>query len=113
MGVPYRFHLAMTDSTFRKFLGAGEGSQWICRRTVIWSKSLVCVDTQRGEGTAMPEPTLDLPDEVRDRPPEPTPEHVAKADSLTRVIRDEELRKVVSKAVAMSLSRDDNDRSFC
>ena len=61
----------------------------------------------------LPEPALDLPDEVRDRPPEPTPEHVAKADSLTRVIRDEELRKVVSKAVAMSLSRDDNDRSFC
>jgi len=62
---------------------------------------------------SLPEPALDLPDEVRDRPPEPTPEHVAKADSLTRVIRDEELRKVVSKAVAMSLSRDDNDRSFC
>jgi hypothetical protein len=61
----------------------------------------------------LPEPALDLPDEVRERPPEPTPEHIAKADSLTRVIRDEELRKVVAKAVAASLSRDDNDRSFC
>ena len=46
-------------------------------------------------------------------PPKPTAEHVAKAESLTRVIRDEELRKVVAKAAAASLSRDDNDRSFC
>ena len=61
----------------------------------------------------LPEPVLDLPDEAREGPPEPTPEHVAKADSLTRVIRDEELRKVVAKAAAASLSRDDNDRSFC
>ena len=61
----------------------------------------------------LPEPPIALPEEVRRRPPEPTPEHVAKAESLTRVIRDEELRKVVAKAAAASLSRDDNDRSFC
>ena len=61
----------------------------------------------------LPEPPLASPEEVRRRPPEPTPEHVAKAESLVRVIRDEELRKVVAKAAAASLSRDDNDRSFC
>jgi hypothetical protein len=61
----------------------------------------------------LPEPALDLTDEIREPPPKPTPEHVAKAESLTRVIRDEELRKVVAKAAAASLSRDDNDRSFC
>ena len=61
----------------------------------------------------LPEPPLTPAEEVLRRPPEPTPEHVAKADSLTRGIRDEELRKVVAKAAAASLSRDDNDRSFC
>jgi hypothetical protein len=61
----------------------------------------------------LPEPALDVPEEVRQRPPAPTPEQVAKAESLVRVIRDEELRKVVAKAAAASLSRDDNDRSFC
>ena len=61
----------------------------------------------------LPEPALDLTDEIREPPPKPTPEHVAKAESLTRVIRDEELRKVVAKAAAASLSHDDNDRSFC
>jgi DNA modification methylase len=61
MGVPFRFHLAMTDSEFRRFLGVGDGPQWICRRTVIWAKSLVRIETQDAEGNAMPEPTLDRP----------------------------------------------------
>lgn len=61
----------------------------------------------------LPEPPVEPSDHVRERPPEPTPEHVAKAESLTREIRDEELRKVVAKTVAASLSRDDNDRLFC
>ena len=61
----------------------------------------------------LPEPSLELFERARERPPEPTPEHVAKAESLTRGIRDEELRKVVAKAAAASLSRNDNDRSFC
>jgi hypothetical protein len=61
----------------------------------------------------LPEPAVELSEQVREPPPAPTPEHVAKAESLTRVIRDEELRKVVAKAAAASLSRDDNDRSFC
>ena len=61
MGVPFRFHLAMTDSEFRRFISAGEGPQWICRRTVIWAKSLVRLENQEAEGNAMPEPTLDRP----------------------------------------------------
>jgi DNA modification methylase len=61
MGVPFRFHLAMTDPAFRRFVGADDGPQWICRRTVVWAKSLVRVDTQEAEGNAMPEPTLDRP----------------------------------------------------
>jgi Dna[CI] antecedent, DciA len=44
--------------------------------------------------------------------PEPTPEHVAKAESLARGIRDEDLRKVVAKTIAMSLAKAVNDRSF-
>jgi hypothetical protein len=46
-------------------------------------------------------------------PPQPTAEHLATAESLVRVIRDEDLRKVVAKAIALSLSNADNDRSFC
>jgi hypothetical protein len=61
----------------------------------------------------LPEPVVESPEEAREPPPTPTPEHVAKAESLVRVIRDEELRKVVAKAAAASLARDDNDRSFC
>jgi DNA modification methylase len=61
MGVPFRFHLAMVDSEFRQFVGAGEGPQWICRRTVIWAKSMANLDTREAEGNAMPEPTLDRP----------------------------------------------------
>jgi hypothetical protein len=34
----------------------------------------------------------------------PGPEHVAKADSLARMIRDEELREVVVKTIAFSLA---------
>jgi hypothetical protein len=43
---------------------------------------------------------------------EPSPEDVAKADSLARGIRDEDLRKVVAKTVALSLANTDNDRLF-
>jgi len=61
MGIPFRFHLAMTDPEFRCFIGAEEGPQWICRRTIIWAKSLVRLENQDAEGNAMPEPTLDRP----------------------------------------------------
>jgi len=49
MGVPLRFHLAMTDSDFRALIGAPDGPQWTCRRTVIWAKSLVRVENQTAE----------------------------------------------------------------
>jgi hypothetical protein len=61
----------------------------------------------------LPEPSGDPLEAVRKPPPPPSAEHVAKAESLTRDIRDEELRKVVAKAAAASLSRGVNDRSFC
>jgi DNA modification methylase len=61
MGVPFRFHLAMTDPDFRTFIGAESGPQWICRRTAIWAKSLVKLETLQAEGNAMPEPTRDRP----------------------------------------------------
>jgi site-specific DNA-methyltransferase (cytosine-N4-specific) len=61
MGVPFRFHLAMTDAEFRRFIGAGAGPQWICRRTVVWAKSIVRVESQTTEGNSMPEPTRDRP----------------------------------------------------
>jgi DNA modification methylase len=61
MGVPFRFHLAMIDPNFRRFLGAPDGPQWICRRTIIWAKSLVHIESQTAEGNAMPEPTRDRP----------------------------------------------------
>ena len=61
----------------------------------------------------LPEPPVEALEQVREAPPKPTAEHVAKAESLTRGIRDEELRKVVAKAAALSLARASNDRSFC
>jgi DNA modification methylase len=51
----------MTDHDFRRFVGAMAGPQWICRRTIIWAKSLVAVESQKAEGNAMPEPTRDRP----------------------------------------------------
>lgn len=61
LGVPFRFHLAMTDVEFRRFIGGEPGPQWICRRTVIWAKSMVQLETDVAQGNAMPEPTQDRP----------------------------------------------------
>ena len=55
----------------------------------------------------VPEPLEATPETVGRAPVEPTPEHLAHADSLARVIRDEELRKVVAKAAALSLANAD------
>jgi hypothetical protein len=55
-----------------------------------------------------PEPSADRPAD----PPRPSAQHVAEADSLSRVIRDEDLRKVVAKTIAGSLARADSDRMF-
>jgi hypothetical protein len=60
----------------------------------------------------IPEPPLPPSAVAEKRPPQPRPEHVAEADSLARVIRDEELRKVVAKAAALSLAKAADDRSF-
>jgi hypothetical protein len=60
----------------------------------------------------IPEPVETAREDVSSSPLEPTPEHVAEADSLARVIRDEDLRKVVAKAAALSLASASNDRSF-
>jgi hypothetical protein len=61
----------------------------------------------------LPEPAEDTSPAARRRPSPPSDEHRARADSLTRVIRDEELRKVVAKAIAASLASGDDNRSFC
>jgi hypothetical protein len=53
----------------------------------------------------IPEPVETVPRDAAAQVPEPTPEQIAQADSLTRVIDDEELRKVVTKAVALSLAK--------
>jgi hypothetical protein len=46
------------------------------------------------------------------RPRKPTPEQLAEAEVLTRGIRDSDLRGIVAKTVAASLSRNVDDRSF-
>lgn len=60
----------------------------------------------------VPEPVEPATVGAAEAPLEPLPEHVAQADSLVRVIRDEELRKVVAKAAALSLAKAADDRSF-
>jgi Dna[CI] antecedent, DciA len=60
----------------------------------------------------LPEHSPEPSGQVERRVREPSPEDVAKADSLARGIRDEDLRKVVAKAVALSLANTDNDRMF-
>jgi hypothetical protein len=60
----------------------------------------------------IPEPVARVSEEQRANVVEPSPEHVAKADSLVRVIRDEDLRKVVAKAAALSLAKAADNRSF-
>ena len=60
----------------------------------------------------LPEPPETAPAEARSRIEEPSAEHIAKADSLARMIRDEDLRKVVAKAAALSLANAPDDRSF-
>jgi hypothetical protein len=60
----------------------------------------------------IPEPPLEPVEEGLRTGVEPTPEHCARAESLVRVIGDEDLRKIVAKAVALSLAADDSGRSF-
>ena len=60
----------------------------------------------------LPEHPVEPSERHRRQPPEPAPELVAKAESLARGICDEDLRKVVAKAAALSLADAVNDRSF-
>jgi hypothetical protein len=60
----------------------------------------------------LPEPVQDAPAGRGREGRTPDAAHVAHADSLVRGIRDEDLRKIVAKAVAFSLANADNDRSF-
>jgi hypothetical protein len=45
-------------------------------------------------------------------PPAPTPEQSERAAEWASEIEDEDLRKIVTKAVEMSLAKPPNDRSF-
>jgi Dna[CI] antecedent DciA-like protein len=60
----------------------------------------------------LPEQSPDAPEAASRDAIRPTSEQVLKADSLVRGIRDEDLRKVVAKTVALSLARGDTDRLF-
>jgi Dna[CI] antecedent DciA-like protein len=105
---------------------ARDGTLHVHARDSIWAFELTArADEIRGRlgGLAparlsfAPGPLAELADEqlesTRLRPRNPSAEHVAKAESLVRGIRDQELRKVVAKTIALSLSNDGNDRSFC
>ena len=59
----------------------------------------------------VPEPTLEPADAAVRTSVVPSPEHQAAAASLVRGIRDEDLRKIVAKTVALSLAAADSGRS--
>jgi hypothetical protein len=105
---------------------ARDGTLHVHTRDSIWAFELTAradeIRTRLGELAPArlsfaPGPLAELTEEDvgagRRRPRTPTDEHVAKAESLVRGIRDEDLRKVVAKTIALSLSTSDNDRSFC
>jgi hypothetical protein len=60
----------------------------------------------------LPEPSPESAGEPRRTGVEPSPEHHAQAASLVRGIRDEDLRKIVAKAVAISLAAAESGRPF-
>jgi len=60
----------------------------------------------------LPEPSPEGVGEAKRTAVEPLPEHLARAASLVRGIRDEDLRNIVAKAVAMSLAAAESGRSF-
>jgi hypothetical protein len=60
----------------------------------------------------LPEAAAEPPERRSPRPVEPSPEACAEAERLTAAIGDEELRKLVAKAVAASLGSAASDRSF-
>ena len=60
----------------------------------------------------LPEPSPTEAERAGRAPPPPSPEAVAEAAAAAASIHDEELRKLVAKAAAASLSRPPDDRSF-
>lgn len=60
----------------------------------------------------LPEPPAAVPEETRRAGVEASPEHHRQAASLVRGIRDENLRKIVAKTVAVSLAAARSGRSF-
>ncbi|MFL5945460.1 MAG: DciA family protein [Gaiellaceae bacterium] len=60
----------------------------------------------------IPEPAEDASGSLPQPPEQPSEEHRAAAEALTRDIRDDGLREVVAKTVAFSLSRASNSRPF-
>jgi Dna[CI] antecedent, DciA len=60
----------------------------------------------------LPERTPLPPEKVPGGPIEPSPAQRAQADSLTRGIRDPDLREIVAKTIAASLSNAGHDRPF-
>jgi len=59
----------------------------------------------------VPEPRPEIVEEPSRRGVEPSAEHRSRAASLVRGIGDEDLRKIVAKAVALSLAAADSGRS--
>ena len=103
-----------------------DGTLHVNARDSIWAFELTArADEIRNRLGALAPPRISFAPgplaEVAVEPPErprrehrqPSAEQVAKAESLVRGIRDEDLRKVVAKTIAASLARGDNDRSFC
>jgi hypothetical protein len=70
-------------------------------------KALKFVPGPLPEATVVPPPPT-----PRGSPPSPTPEQSERAARWASEIEDEELRKIVTKAVEMSLANAPNDRSF-
>jgi hypothetical protein len=59
----------------------------------------------------LPEPSAEPADRPARPPLEPSPEHRARAESLVRGVRDDELREIVAKTVASGLAAAEYNRS--
>ena len=92
-------------------------------RDAIWAFELTqrAVEIQqRMEGVTalkfvpgpLPEPPTEQPAATPQGPPSPSAEHSRKAAEWAARIDDDDLRKIVTKAVEMSLAQTANDRSF-
>ena len=104
---------------------ARDGTLHVHTKDSIWAFELTARAEQiraRLEAAAPPKlvfvpgplPELEaVEEEVKKRVAKPTSGDIEKAESLTRGIRDEDLRKVVAKTVAAGLAAAGTDRSFC